>query len=372
MPIKVAHVVRQYYPSIGGMEDVVQNIARFQMEQNQHVPTVVTLNRLFVKPDEVLPAEDSINGIRVVRIPYQGSGRYPFSPGVLNHLRDCDVIHVHGIDFFYDYLAATKMIHRRPLVASTHGGFFHTAFASGLKKCFFNTVTRTSSLAYDRVVGTSDNDGHVFGRIIRKPKLTVIENGVNVEKYSDRAATELTPTIIYFGRWSENKGITDIIDWFAQLVHLHPQWCLIIAGREYDLTEAQLRTIVNSSGLAGRVHIAPNPSDAELSALMSVASYYACFSRHEGFGLAAIEAMSAGLMPVLSDIPPFRNLVEKSQLGVLHAGQSEITIAQLVAIHEAGQQAYVERREKLRAFASQYSWRHIAGRYVSIYEELAR
>ena len=32
-------------------------------------------------------------------------------------------------------------------------------------------------------------------------------------------------------------------------------------------------------------------------------------SEYEGFGVAAVEGMSAGLFPVLSDIPTFRNLV---------------------------------------------------------------
>lgn len=372
MPIKVAHVVRQYYPSIGGMEDVVQNIAHYQARCHGHIPTIITLNRVFVNPADILPAEEMVNGVRVIRIPYTGSTRYPFSPGVVRLLGDYDVVHVHGVDFAYDYLAATKWLHRRPLIASTHGGFFHTSFASRLKTIFFNTVTRATSHAYARVVGTSDNDGNLFGKIIKAPRLTVIENGVNVEKYRDKGSATKVPCIMYFGRWSSNKGLKETLELFAELAVRHPGWRLVIAGREYDLSRADLEALAREKGIAERVSIVANPSDAQLAELMAQSSYYICLSRHEGFGIAAIEAMSAGLTPVLSDIPPFRNLLEKAQLGILHTGDVVQTVAAIAAAHAQDQDAYAARRTQLQHFSEQYSWNHIGGRYVEIYEELLR
>ncbi|WP_296817706.1 glycosyltransferase family 4 protein [Thiobacillus sp.] len=303
MPLKVAHVVRQYYPSVGGMEDVVQSIAQHQMKRHGHLPVIVTLDRLFRNADQPLAGEEVINGIPVVRLPYRGPSRYPLCPGVLDRVRDADVIHVHGIDFFFDFLAATRPIHRRPMVVSTHGGFFHTRFAATLKKVYFNTATRLSSTAYDRVVATSENDGRIFNAIVQSPKKIVIENGVNIEKYADRSARELTPTLIYFGRWSENKGLLEIIEFFRQLATRQPGWKLIIAGREYDHTEAELAERIRQHGLADSVRLAANPSDQELASLIGQSSYFICLSHHEGFGIAPIEAMSAGLTPVLSDIP---------------------------------------------------------------------
>lgn len=372
MPIKVAHVVRQYYPSIGGMEDVVQNIAHYQASSHGHIPTIITLNRVFVNPTEILPSEEMVNGVRVIRIPYRGSTRYPFAPGVLRLLAGYDVVHVHGVDFAYDFLAATRWLHRRPLVASTHGGFFHTSFASRLKKLFFNLVTRTTSRAYTRVVGTSNNDGDLFSKIIRPPRLTVIENGVNVEKYRDKASVDKTPCIMYFGRWSSNKGLLETLELFAALAARAPQWRLIIAGREYDLSRADLEQQARQLGILERITIAPNPGDAQLAELMSQASYYVCLSRHEGFGIAAIEAMSAGLVPVLSDIPPFRHLLEKSGLGVLRTGDVAQTVDAIIKAHALDPLAHAARRAQLQAFSEQYSWRHIGGRYVAIYEELLR
>lgn len=372
MPIKVAHVVRQYAPSIGGMEDVVQNIARHQQLHHQHLPTVITLNRLFRNSSDLLPTQQVIDGVPVIRLPYRGSSRYPIAPEVLRYVRDADVVHVHGVDFFYDYLALTKFIHKRPLMASTHGGFFHTDFASTLKKVYFNTVTRSSSTAYDRVVGTSDNDGETFREIIGSPKLSVIENGVNVEKFANRCAGQRQPTLIYFGRWSANKGLLQTISLFKALHTRQPQWRLIIAGREYDHTKSELAALVTQNQLGDSVQLASSPSESALCDLIAQSSYYICQSRHEGFGIAPIEAMSAGLTPILSDIPPFRNLIEKSKLGILLSTVSEEDqVAQIIALHALGDAAYQARRTAAQDFVQQYSWRHIADRYVQIYQELA-
>jgi alpha-1,3-mannosyltransferase len=372
MPIKVVHIVRQYAPSMGGMEDVVQNIARQQREHHNQVPRIVTLNRLFRNSAEFLAPEAQINGVGVVRLPFRGTSRYPLCPQVLQHVADADVIHVHGVDFFFDYLALTRPLHRRPLVASTHGGFFHTAFASRLKQVYFNTVTRASCLAYDKIIATSDNDGDIFRRIVKPPKLTVIENGVNVEKYSGQSAPEPARTLIYFGRWSINKGLLETLALFKQLAARQPGWKLIIAGREYDHTAEQLHALIGGQPFAASVQIVPNPSDQELAALIGQSSYFVCLSRHEGFGIAPIEAMSAGLTSVLSDIPPFRNLIGQSGIGLLlAAGAVEDSVTRLLQLHGELQLDYAQRRAQAQQFAQRYNWRGIADKYVDIYEDLA-
>ncbi|BBP03611.1 glycosyl transferase family 1 [Sulfuriferula plumbiphila] len=372
MPIKVVHVVRQYHPSVGGMEDVVQNIAHQQRVRHGQLPKIITLDRLFRNSAERLAADELVNNIPVMRLPYRGSSRYPLCPSVLEHVQDADVIHVHGIDFFFDYLAATWPIHRRPMVVSTHGGFFHTGFASAFKKIYFDTVTRVSSRAYARVIATSDNDGEIFSGIVKPPKMVVIENGVNVEKYSAKSAPNLMPALIYFGRWSENKGLLETIAFFRHLVSQQPGWKLIIAGREYDHSQEELMALLQKHELSGCVRLAPNPSDQELASLIGQSSYFICLSRHEGFGIAPIEAMSAGLTPVLSDIPPFRNLIEQSGLGVLLGeGSPADRTAALLALHHQGERGYANRRMLAQAFVDRYNWQHIADKYVDIYSILA-
>lgn len=370
MAVSVAHVVRQYLPSIGGMEEVVRNIARAQ-RATQHVK-IITLDRLFRDRNERLAKREYIDGIEVIRLPFSGSSRYPLCPQVLKELAGVDLVHVHGVDFFYDFLAATRWLHRKPLVLSTHGGFFHTSFASRAKRAYFNTITRLSARAYNRVVATSSNDGTLFEPILDHNKLEVIENGVDIEKFTNAGARLRQPCMIYFGRWSSNKGIEQTLLDFQQLHKNAPEWRLILAGREFDLTRAQLENHIASLGLTEAVHMESNPTNERLRELIAMASYFVCLSRHEGFGIAPIEAMSAGLIPLLSAIPPFQRLVDESGLGVIALPTSplQLNIPELLALHQQSDTRYQEMRAAAIAFSQRYAWPAIARRYMSLYEEL--
>ena len=69
-------MTRQFTPAVGGLENVVHNLAKAQLKAGQRVK-VITLNRDFAKPNIVLPEHEDIDGIEVVRVPYRGSHRYP-------------------------------------------------------------------------------------------------------------------------------------------------------------------------------------------------------------------------------------------------------------------------------------------------------
>jgi alpha-1,3-mannosyltransferase len=295
---------------------------------------------------------------------------------VLEVLQGADLVHVHAIDFFFDYLALTKLVHRKPLIASTHGGFFHSGFAPRLKQVYFRTVTRCAAYAYRRIVATSENDGVLFKAVVGPKRLHVIENGVDTLKFSDAASAHITPTLIYFGRWSANKGIFEILDVLAALLLRQPDtpWRLIIAGRAYDLDAQAIQTQAALRGVASCVKVVSQPDNATLRECISMASYFICLSRHEGFGIAPIEGMSAGLIPLLSPIPPFRRLVEATGVGLLLDATSATGRAeQIVQLHQRRlmqPQSHRHARSAARNAADAYAWSEVAGRYTQQYDQI--
>ncbi|MBN6101132.1 glycosyltransferase family 4 protein [Xanthomonas sp. CFBP 8703] len=366
--MKVVHVVRQFHPSVGGMEEVVLNIARRHLQQGRDQVEVVTLDRVFTRRQERLAQRDAYQGVPIVRLPYRGSSRYPLAPKVLAALRGADLVHVHGIDFFYDFLALTRVLHGTPMIVSTHGGFFHTTYASRLKMLWFKTLTRASARAYARVVATSENDGQVFSAVVAPQRLRVIENGVDVSKFAGQGSATPGRTLIYFGRWSVNKGLLETLDLLRALAAQDPAWQLIVAGREYDFTQADLLQAIAERGLQDRVQLRVAPSQEELAQLLGSAQYFVCLSRHEGFGLAAVEAMSAGLLPVLSDIPPFARLVRESAQGVLLDPADPQRAATAVQAYAAATDAtFPAQRQAAMAYAQRYDWEHVVGAYLDEY-----
>lgn len=368
MTLKVVHVVRQYLPSRGGMEDVVFNIARTQRDLHGQRPRVVTLDRVFRQP-EVLPADEVIEGIPVHRLSYSGSERYPFFPAVLGHVGDADVVHVHGIDFAFDYLSLTRFLHRKPMVACTHGGFFHTSFAQKAKKVFFHSVTRCTARGYRRILASSTNDGEMFKQVVPEERVRVIENGVDIDKFADASSRTLTQTLIYVGRWTAHKGLDRTLALLAALRRADPRWRLIIAGREYDdINRHVLAQMVEAAGVTDAVALLPNPDNDTLRVAIGQASYGVCLSRHEGFGLAAIESMSAGLIPILSAIPPFERLAGESLLPLIVPDDAAAAALAVQALHRRVAASHGALRAQAQKAVQRYSWRNVVGAYVEEYE----
>jgi alpha-1,3-mannosyltransferase len=363
---RIVHVVRQFLPNRGGLEDVVANLCKEQLRMGL-APSVVTLDRLFSRPDVLLPREDVIDGIPIRRISYVGSSRYPLAPSIFAHLREADIVHVHAIDFFFDALAVGWLIHRKPLVATTHGGFFHTSDFSGLKKIWFNGPTRASSRAYRAIAACSDNDARMF-ESVATGKVHLVENGVDLDKFAGASSSVPARRIVSIGRFSKNKRPEHLIATMAELIRLDDDWHLDMIGVASDWSEAELRDAVAQAGLTTHIDLHFGLDDAAARALMSRASLFVSASEFEGFGLALIEAMSAGLLPIVHPNAAFAALARKHP--IIHLthftapGEAAKTIANAFATLSHSDALPMRAKAEL----SVYSWRHVAGIYQSLYE----
>jgi alpha-1,3-mannosyltransferase len=368
--LRVVHVVRQFAPSVGGIEDVVLNLCR-ELRGVGHDARVVTLDRSFQQIARRLRRHDSIEDVPVVRIPFAGSRRYPMAPAVLGEIRGADVVHVHAIDFFFDYLALTKPIHRKPLVASTHGGFFHTSFAARLKRIYFRSVTLLASRAYERICASSEADADLF-RQIAPDRVATIENGVDIVKYNGRGAPEKRRTLLYFGRLSANKRVEAIFPILRRLREANPDWRAVIAGRPSDLSFDDLQAAAAASRVEKAVTFVEDPSTERIADLMREASYFIAPSAYEGFGITAVEAISAGLVPILSDIPPFARLAAAAGAGVLVDPLADEAAAERVlALDRALETEYVTARQRLIEASHLYRWPKVAERFIEEYHRAA-
>jgi alpha-1,3-mannosyltransferase len=366
----IVHVVRQFFPAIGGFESVVFELATRQAADG-HAVRVVTLDRLFRtdKPGRLAPREE-VAGIEIVRIPFVGSSRYPIAPQVLKHIRDADIVHVHAIDFFFDFLAWTRPLHGKRLVVSTHGGFFHTSFAARLKRIYFGTVTRASMLWFDGVAAVSRADQEQFSRI-RPRGLVCIENGVNTEKFGEAGAPTPEKAIIWIGRFSQNKRLDRLVTFFAALLAQDPDWRLTIAGQPSDLALRELNDLAAAAGIAHALTVVPSPDDAEIRRRIGDCSVIVSTSDYEGFGIAAIEGMSAGLYPLLSDIEPFVQLVESGGIGLnVDFAEPQRAAAAFLERWRDVAADHGAARARAIAVAARYGWERVAQAYQSLYDDV--
>lgn len=362
--MKIAHVVRQYSPSIGGLEDYVENLAQAQRDNGYSV-RVVTLNTCFQSGDE-LPVEEWIDGIEVKRVRWFGSKRYAIAPGISAHLRDVDIVHVHALDFFVDYLSLLKMLRviKQPLIFSTHGGIFHTRRQAALKRIWFDFITRFSLRNFDEVICCSGNDFELFSAIRRQ--LRLVHNGVVLQKFGAVTLRSDASDFVYLGRFSENKNLFDLIGWFARFAAQNPGMKLHIVGRSETGDVKALRACIAKHGGEQAVDICADLEIDGIRELMSRCRYVVSASSYEGFGLSILELMSYGMTPLLSDIPSFRSFVEGSGCGELFALNEPAFCAaakRLIAADKTREQPH----SKPERYAQEFSWSHVWLKISEVY-----
>ena len=361
----IVHVVRQFLPNKGGMEDVVANLCRQLLAHGWRV-RVVTLDSLFSEPGLALAERETIDGIEVRRIPWSGSSRYPIAPQVFRHIGDADLVHVHAVDFFFDVLSWTKVWHGKPMVATTHGGFFHTRKYAALKSIWFNSATRLSALGYRKLVCCSQSDRKLFSGIAGR-RACLVENGADVAKFANCAALDARRRIVTIGRFSLNKRLDRLLDVMPQLAARHPDWHLDVIGAVSDLDRPTLESEIGKRGLARNVSLHVSPDNGAIRNLIARASLFASASEYEGFGLVAIEAMSAGLLPVLHPNEAFAALAESHPVRLADFADPAAAAGALEAAFAALQEDGPVLREALMKAARRYAWDEVAERYIEVY-----
>ncbi len=369
--MRVLHVVRQFYPSIGGLENFVQCLVLEQLQAGVQAE-VLTLDSVFSQKTAAgLAHSEQVGPIPVQRISWRGSYKYPLAPAVLGHLKGYDIIHVHGVDFFADFLALTRCFHGHRLVLSTHGGFFHTPFAGTLKKIFFNTVTRLSLQYYSQVYACSEGDYQLFAPLC-ETKLRLIENGVDIKKFADAGSKQPSKVFVFIGRFSDNKRLDQLINTFAALKQKAPDYRLLIIGNDWDNNQAGLSEQIHRLDLGSTVSIDTGLDNAAIRNRLSEVSFIISASEYEGFGMTLVEGMSAGLLPVAGRIPSFERIVSQSGVGLLVDFQDPSIAA--ITIHayveEIGRADFSALREQAMAAAEHYGWSGTASKFLEAYYEL--
>ena len=93
-------------------------------------------------------------------------------------------------------------------------------------------------------------------------------------------------------------------------------------------------------------------------------------SDYEGFGVAAVEGMSAGLFPLLSDIPTFRHLVALTGVGMLvDFADAEGAVDAFIGKWHEIEVNYSDYRRTSVDAASVYDWQRVSQAYEAMYDE---
>jgi len=218
----------------------------------------------------------------------------------------------------------------------------------------------------------------------------VIPNGVEAERFA-RAASDAPDAVAARARWRQalgpgpvvlavggiepRKGTLDLVEAVRVLAATSPAGRgvrLVIAGGETLFDYRDYRAAFDAACARGGVEpLVLGPVDHDLlPALMASADVFAFPSTKEGFGLAAMEALAAGVPVVVRDLPVLREVFGDT---VRYAADALVLARELAAAlagdDDAGA-ATDARRAAGRALARRHRWDDVARAHLRLYERV--
>ncbi|MBQ3458264.1 MAG: glycosyltransferase [Synergistaceae bacterium] len=301
--MKILHVVKAYYPDVGGIETSARQIAEASAKNGHEVIVLCFGN----KTENV-----ETEGVKVYRIkPFFNVGSASISLKYFKKYKelskDADIIHFHVPNPLGElaFCLQPKTKSKAKTLCTYHLDPVRPKAFVLMYKILLNSFMKK----VDVICPTSPHY-IISSRVIDKflEKCRTIPLGVDVNSFANVSPEKIAeaekvvsklkrPRVLFSGRFAYFKGIPNLLNAMALL----PEYSLIMVGdgKKRQETEEQIDRL----GLRDRVVIAGLQTGEFYRAFFHVADIFAFPSTWpESFGIVGLEALAAGLPLVTTEI----------------------------------------------------------------------
>jgi len=329
--MRVLHVIPYMSPVFGGPPEVVKAMVRASLSHGHEVIVLSTSIGLNGNAGgEVNLSSFDGKTYRLFLISFFGWWFY--SRNLNNELKklssSIDLVHLH-IPFTGPFYFAAKWAIKNniPYVISAHGmldnwSMNHKKFKKWL---YYNLIERKTLKKALKLHVTSLLEKDEVERLGLSVPLEVIclpvffgseESELKLQDKSNFIDDEV-PHILFIGRLHHVKGIPYLLKALATLRQRGKILKLDLAGAGDPKYEQQIQELIKENGLDSWVILHQHVNGAQKDILYKKASVFVLPSLHENFGLAAAEAMLAGLPVVVTDRVGLAADVSKFEAGIV-------------------------------------------------------
>jgi glycosyltransferase involved in cell wall biosynthesis len=300
---------------------------------------------------------------------------------IINADMDCfDVVHSHSMWMLPNhYASAAAHRHNKPVVFTAHGVLEPWALARSswkkrpvawawqnqdLRRAACIHVNSTAEVAGIRAYGLTNPIAIVPNGLDLAPFDPMPDKQEFFQKWPQLAGKKI---MLFLSRLHPKKGLGHLLDAWKNLAVDHPDWHMVIAGRD-DGAEAQTRAAVTAMALDQSITLTGALEGRDKLAALAAADAFVLPSFSEGFSMAILEAMGARL-PVL--LTPGCNFAEAVRAGAAlevkpDALDTERGIRELLAMtnHQRGSMG-----ERGRLLVEQrFTWDSVATQMMQLYQ----
>ena len=299
-------------------------------------------------------------------------------------IAEFDALHVHGV--WEGCLSDAAAIFRRagkPVFVSAHGMLdpWSLRQSRGRKAVALALTGTGAMLARASAIVFATAEESAAARHPGSPAHAIVPNGIDLEALAQAIAGDAQPlidrapmldstgrTILYFSRIHPKKGLDLLIDAFIGLAGKHPDARLLVVGIPQDESyAAAIVARLASAGLSERACFVTDLFGATAKPALRHAAIFALPSHQEGFSIALLEALGAGLAVLITDQCHFPEVADEGVGEVVPDTAAGIAagLARLLARDDIALAAMGARGQQM--IAQRYSLERIAERLVALY-----
>jgi glycosyltransferase involved in cell wall biosynthesis len=392
--VRIALVTRQYWPAVGGVERVVENLGEAFCDRGHNVTVVaqcvdeMRFGRMtHIIRERLKFAPFTHKGMSVVQfrpsrrrralllplaaelIPLGGrisrkwlraytSGYYvAVVRRVLEPLlADADVVHVLGAEVLAVAAVESALALGKPVAISPFAHPGEWGDDSGSVRAYRRADAVLATTVADAqgyaALGVPETNIHVVG-------LPVPDVLATVDRPAASGAPDVAPLVVYLGQRRSTKRIDLLLAATSRVWRTHPQARFAFVGPGSPLPARDPRIID-----VGRV------SDAERGRWLARADLLCLPSSSESFGLVVPEAWSQSVPVVVSDIPVLRELVTDSGGGLVASPDPDSFAEAIVSLLDDPARARVLGQAGHNYWWTQLTPEAVAERHLAIYARL--
>ncbi|WCT14596.1 glycosyltransferase family 4 protein [Mucilaginibacter jinjuensis] len=260
---------------------------------------------------------------------FKGINKFRYLPFKANRFiskQQPDVVLVQGLVFPLQVILLRMQCKRNCKIIVQHHG--ELPF-KGMKLVFQKLASKCVDAYLFTSAGNADEWKQKGVIANKQPIFEVLEASTNffaLDKTESRKKLKFHTegnVFLWVGRLNENKSPLTIIKAFAQYLNFKPSSRLYMIYHTTEQLDKIKALIYADEKLESAVYLLGRIPHDKLPLWFSAADYYLSGSFKEGSGYALLEAMACGCVPVISDIPPFRKIIENGKYGYLYKAGDE-------------------------------------------------
>ena len=286
-----------------------------------------------------------------------------------------DVVHVNGL-IFPGLVGAIRRAAgaRTAIVVQHHGGEFPIR-GQGLVGWWQQRAWRrglSAATAFSFTAREQAEPWCAAGGIGDQRIIEIVEASTTLRRIDrQRARTAInisgSPVILWVGRLTTNKDPLTVLDALERALPRLPSAQVVMVFGDDTLLPAVDDRVRASSILRSQVMLAGRVTHEEMPNYYGAADVFVSGSHSEGSGYALIEAMAAGVVPVITDIPPFRAIAGDCGRRWAVGDAQQFANALLSLLDTDLQDAKAKTRAR---FERELSWEAIGQRTVREYQTI--